>query len=51
VIAVGVGAFLAREATARAGLPLAEGEGLPFVGERGGGAIAASVALSVLGRE
>ena len=50
VIAVGVGAFLAREAAARAGLPLAEPDELPFTGARGAGAIAASVALSVLGR-
>jgi hypothetical protein len=50
-IAVGVGAFLAREAAIRAGLPVAEPGGLPFAGERDGGAVAASVALSVLGRE
>jgi (4-(4-[2-(gamma-L-glutamylamino)ethyl]phenoxymethyl)furan-2-yl)methanamine synthase len=51
VIAVGVGAFLAREAAARARLPVAEPGELPFACDRNGGAVAASVALSVLGRE
>ncbi|HEX5194601.1 MAG TPA: hydantoinase/oxoprolinase family protein [Solirubrobacteraceae bacterium] len=49
VIAVGVGAFLARDAARLAGLPLAEPDGLPFADD--GGVVAASVALSVLGRE
>jgi probable H4MPT-linked C1 transfer pathway protein len=49
VIAVGVGAFLAREAASRVGLPLAENDGLPLAHD--GGVVAASVALSVLGRE
>jgi (4-(4-[2-(gamma-L-glutamylamino)ethyl]phenoxymethyl)furan-2-yl)methanamine synthase len=51
VIAVGVGAFLARAAAARAGLAVAEPGGLPFAGEDEGGSVAASVALSVLGRD
>jgi hypothetical protein len=49
VIAVGVGAFLAREAAARAGLSVVEPPALLLDGE--GGMVAASVALSVLGRE
>jgi hypothetical protein len=51
VIAVGLGAFLAREAARRAGLPVAEPDGLPFTGSDAGRVVAASVALSVLGRE
>jgi (4-(4-[2-(gamma-L-glutamylamino)ethyl]phenoxymethyl)furan-2-yl)methanamine synthase len=51
VIAVGVGAFLARAAAARSGLAVAEPGALPFAGEDAAGAVAASVALSVLGRD
>jgi probable H4MPT-linked C1 transfer pathway protein len=49
VVAVGVGAFLAREAAARCGLPVHPGDapGFPLAGE--GGEVAAAVALSVLG--
>ncbi|MFL5859842.1 MAG: hydantoinase/oxoprolinase family protein [Solirubrobacteraceae bacterium] len=51
VIAVGVGAFLARAAAARCGLAVHPDAGsLPLVGG-GGGDVAAAVALSVLGRE
>ncbi len=48
VLAVGVGAFLARAAAARCGLPVHLGVP-PFAGR--GGEVAAAVALSVLGRE
>ena len=48
VIAVGVGGFLAREAAARVGLTVTEPRTLGLDGD--GGAVAASVALSVLGR-
>ena len=49
VVAVGVGAFLAREAAARCGLPVHpdDAPGFPLAGE--GGQVAAAVALSVLG--
>ena len=49
VVAVGVGAFLAREAAARCGLPVHpdDGPGFPLAGA--GGEVAAAVALSVLG--
>jgi probable H4MPT-linked C1 transfer pathway protein len=51
VIAVGVGAFLARAAAARCGLPVRSDTALaaPLGGR--GGEVAAAVALSVLGRE
>jgi hypothetical protein len=51
VVAVGVGAFLAREAAARCGLPIHPGQapGFPLAGR--GGEVAAAVALSVLGGE
>jgi probable H4MPT-linked C1 transfer pathway protein len=51
VVAVGVGAFLARAAATRCGLPIHPGDrpGFPLAGE--GGDVAAAVALSVLGRE
>jgi (4-(4-[2-(gamma-L-glutamylamino)ethyl]phenoxymethyl)furan-2-yl)methanamine synthase len=51
VVAVGVGAFLAREAAARCGLPVhpQDAPGVPLGGR--GGDVAAAVALSVLGRE
>ena len=51
VVAVGVGAFLAREAATRCGLDVHpdDGAGFPLAGE--GGEVAAAVALSVLGRE
>ncbi len=51
VVAVGVGAFLARAAAARCGLPvLADGDaGIGLDGKKG--EVAAAVALSVLGRE
>jgi (4-(4-[2-(gamma-L-glutamylamino)ethyl]phenoxymethyl)furan-2-yl)methanamine synthase len=49
VIAVGVGAFLAREAAGRCGLEVTEPGGLPLAGVAG--EVAACVALSVLGRE
>ena len=48
VVAVGVGAFLARAAAARCGLLLQEDQG-PLTGS--GGEVAAAVALSVLGGE
>jgi uncharacterized hydantoinase/oxoprolinase family protein len=48
VLSVGVGAFLARAAVARCGLPLHPGVP-PLNGT--GGDVAAAVALSVLGRE
>ncbi len=53
VIAVGVGAFLARAAAQRCGLPIDADPDLSAVPElRGtGGEVAAAVALSVLGRE
>lgn len=47
VIAVGVGAFLARTAAERCGLPVDDGA-FPLNGQ--GGEVAAAVALSVLGR-
>jgi probable H4MPT-linked C1 transfer pathway protein len=49
VLAVGVGAFLARAAAARGGLPVHAGGVSPLNGS--GGDVAAAVALSVLGRE
>jgi probable H4MPT-linked C1 transfer pathway protein len=49
VVAVGVGAFLARAAAARCGLDLADPAALPLAGVAGD--VAACVALSVLGRE
>lgn len=51
VVAVGVGAFLAREAATRCGQPVhsVKGPDLPLRGP--GGDVAAAVALSVLGRE
>jgi probable H4MPT-linked C1 transfer pathway protein len=51
VIAVGVGAFLARAAAARCGLAVraSDGPDLPLRGQ--GAEVAAAVALSVLGRE
>ncbi len=49
VLAVGVGAFLARAAAARCGLSVDEHAGSPLSG--GEGQVAAAVALSVLGRE
>jgi probable H4MPT-linked C1 transfer pathway protein len=49
VIAVGVGAFLARAAAARCGLPVREHAGPHLAGRPG--EVAAAVALSVLGRE
>ena len=49
VVAVGVGAFLARAAAERCGLTIHPGSGTPLGGE--GGEVAAAVALSVLGRE
>jgi probable H4MPT-linked C1 transfer pathway protein len=48
VVAVGVGAFLARAAATRCGLPVLDDVG-PLNGT--GGEVAAAVALSVLGRE
>jgi (4-(4-[2-(gamma-L-glutamylamino)ethyl]phenoxymethyl)furan-2-yl)methanamine synthase len=48
VLAVGVGAFLARAAAERCGLAVDRGAALPLVGN--GGEVAAAVALSVLGR-
>jgi (4-(4-[2-(gamma-L-glutamylamino)ethyl]phenoxymethyl)furan-2-yl)methanamine synthase len=48
VVAVGVGAFLARAAAARCGLTV-QRDGGPLAGS--GGEVAAAVALSVLGRE
>jgi probable H4MPT-linked C1 transfer pathway protein len=51
VVAVGVGAFLARRAATRCGLPVHpdDGPGLPLAGPAGD--VAPAVALSVLGRE
>ncbi|MBV9920998.1 MAG: hypothetical protein JOY78_09140 [Pseudonocardia sp.] len=49
VLAVGIGAFLARAAAARCGLSVHEETGLPLAGPAGD--VAAAVALSVLGRE
>src|SRR5213079_1653375 len=49
VLAVGVGAFLARAAAERCGLPVHEDPGVHLVGKPG--EVAAAVALSVLGRE
>lgn len=49
VLAVGVGAFLARAAAARCGLSVHEDAELPLAGPAGD--VAAAVALSVLGRE
>jgi hypothetical protein len=49
VLAVGVGAFLARAAAERCGLSVHSGSSSPFDGS--GGEVAAAVALSVLGRE
>jgi probable H4MPT-linked C1 transfer pathway protein len=49
VVAVGVGAFLARAAAARCGLTIHPASGSPLGGQ--GGEVAAAVALSVLGRE
>jgi (4-(4-[2-(gamma-L-glutamylamino)ethyl]phenoxymethyl)furan-2-yl)methanamine synthase len=51
VVAVGVGAFLARAAATRCGLPVHPDDrpGFPLAGK--GGEVAAAVALSVLGRE
>ncbi|MGO9819605.1 MAG: hydantoinase/oxoprolinase family protein [Solirubrobacteraceae bacterium] len=49
VLAVGVGAFLARAAAKRCGLTVHPGSGSPLGGR--GGEVAAAVALSVLGRE
>jgi hypothetical protein len=48
VVAVGVGAFLARAAAERCGLPIHPASSSPLGGE--GGEVAAAVALSVLGR-
>jgi probable H4MPT-linked C1 transfer pathway protein len=48
VLAVGVGAFLARAAAERCGLALVAGSGLP---DGRGADVAAAVALSVLGRD
>ncbi len=49
VVAVGAGAFLARQAAERCGLPVHPEPAHPLGGP--GGAVAAAVALSVLGRE
>jgi uncharacterized hydantoinase/oxoprolinase family protein len=49
VVAVGVGAFLARAAAERCGLPIHAEPGSPLGGH--GGEVAAAVALSVLGRD
>jgi (4-(4-[2-(gamma-L-glutamylamino)ethyl]phenoxymethyl)furan-2-yl)methanamine synthase len=49
IVAVGVGAFLARAAAARCRLPVHEDAGSPLAGRSG--EVAAAVALSVLGRE
>jgi len=49
VVAVGVGAFLARAAAERCGLAIHPDSGSPLRGR--GGEVAAAVALSVLGRE
>ncbi|HWD75700.1 MAG TPA: hydantoinase/oxoprolinase family protein [Solirubrobacteraceae bacterium] len=50
VIAVGVGAFLARAAAERCGLPIASDATLPSLLSGPAGDVAAAVALSVLGR-
>jgi probable H4MPT-linked C1 transfer pathway protein len=50
-IAVGVGAFLARGAAARCGVPLRSQTGLPAPLIGRGGEVAAAVALAVLGSE
>jgi uncharacterized hydantoinase/oxoprolinase family protein len=49
VIAVGVGAFLARSAAERCALTIHPDSGSPLGGQ--GGEVAAAVALSVLGRD
>jgi probable H4MPT-linked C1 transfer pathway protein len=49
VVAVGLGAFLARAAAERSGLTVCADSGSPLFGQ--GGEVAAAVALSVLGRE
>jgi (4-(4-[2-(gamma-L-glutamylamino)ethyl]phenoxymethyl)furan-2-yl)methanamine synthase len=49
VVAVGVGAFLARAAAERCGLTIHPASGSPLGGQ--GGEVAAAVALSVLGRD
>jgi (4-(4-[2-(gamma-L-glutamylamino)ethyl]phenoxymethyl)furan-2-yl)methanamine synthase len=49
VVAVGVGAFLARAAAERCGLAVHPESGSPLAGA--GGEVAAAVALSILGRE
>jgi (4-(4-[2-(gamma-L-glutamylamino)ethyl]phenoxymethyl)furan-2-yl)methanamine synthase len=51
VVAVGVGAFLARAAAERCGLPLHAETGPPSAFGGQGGEVAAAVALSILGRE
>jgi (4-(4-[2-(gamma-L-glutamylamino)ethyl]phenoxymethyl)furan-2-yl)methanamine synthase len=51
VIAVGVGAFLARAAAQRCGLALHRDTAAPFPLDGKGGEVAAAVALSVLGRD
>jgi uncharacterized hydantoinase/oxoprolinase family protein len=51
VIVVGVGAFLARAAAERCGLPVHSDTGAPWPLSGQSGAVAAAVALSVLGRE
>ena len=51
VVAVGVGAFLAREAAARCGLPVHPDNAPGFTLAGKGGEVAAAVALSVLGRD
>ena len=51
VVAVGVGAFLAREAARRCDLPVHPDETPGFPLEGPGGDVAAAVALSVLGRD
>ncbi len=50
VLAVGVGAFLARAAAARCGVPVADGA-VPALAAPEAGDVAAAVALSVLGRD
>jgi (4-(4-[2-(gamma-L-glutamylamino)ethyl]phenoxymethyl)furan-2-yl)methanamine synthase len=51
VLAVGVGAFLAREAATRCGLPVHSDQAPGFTLAGKGGEVAAAVALSVLGRD
>ncbi len=51
VVAVGVGAFLAREAAMRCGLPVHPHDAPGFMLNGEGGDVAAAVALSVLGRD